>query len=86
MAENAPNKSDMEQAEGSRETVESNLGTDDGGAGQRYDTDKAQRGASHDEDEEDAGGITNRPLDQEIENQRELPSRGTARDPEKDHA
>ena len=30
--------------------------------------------------DDDAGGITNRPLDQEIENQASLPERGTTRD------
>ena len=36
--------------------------------------------------EEGAGGITNRPLQEEIENQREVPPRGTAKNPEEDHA
>ena len=92
-----PDKSEMEPAEGSRGTVESNRGVGDE-ARQRYDTARAQRGERPRDDEasrssggdtganEDAGGITNRPLDEEIENQRELPSRGRARDPEKDHA
>lgn len=90
MAEqNIPSKaSDREPAEGSRETVESNAG--DVAAG-RFDTARAQRGERKDEDtgqdrDEDTGGITNRPLDEEIENQRELPDRGTARNPEEDHA
>jgi hypothetical protein len=56
-----PDTADSDPAEGSRDTVQSNL-------------------------DEDAGGITNRPLDEEEENQRELPPRGTARDPQKDHA
>ena len=33
-----------------------------------------------DEDDDDAGGITNRPLSQEIGNQEALPARGTNRD------
>ena len=32
------------------------------------------------EDADDAGGITNRPLTEEIRNQQELPERGTNRD------
>jgi hypothetical protein len=32
------------------------------------------------EDTDDAGGITNRPLSEEIGNQGELPARGTSRD------
>jgi len=31
-------------------------------------------------DPDDAGGITNRPLSEEISNQQDLPTRGTARD------
>ena len=33
-----------------------------------------------DDDTDDAGGITNRPLSQEIDNQEALPERGTNRD------
>ena len=32
------------------------------------------------EGDRDAGGITNRPLSEEIENQRDLPERGTTKD------
>jgi hypothetical protein len=32
------------------------------------------------EDSDNAGGITNRPLEEEIGNQQELPGRGTSRD------
>ena len=31
-------------------------------------------------DADDAGGITNRPLSEEVSNQKDLPTRGTARD------
>ena len=60
-------KSKQEKAEGSRETVDANL--DDYGA----DRDR------YDEGDENAGGITNRPLEEEIENQQELPKRGTGK-------
>jgi hypothetical protein len=61
-------KSKQEKAEGSRETVNANL--DDYGA---------ERDRYEDRDE-NAGGITNRPLDEEIENQQELPERGGSKD------
>jgi hypothetical protein len=85
MAEqNNPNKeSAQEPAEGSRETAAANAGAD-AGARERFDTNRAQRGERG--EDEDAGGITNRPLEEEIENQRDLPPRGRARNPEKDHA
>ena len=63
-------KSKQEKAEGSRETVDANL--DDYGA----DRDRYEEG------DENAGGITNRPLDEEIENQQELPERGKSSDDE----
>ena len=37
-----------------------------------------------DEDTDNAGGITNRPLSEEIDNQEGLPARGTNRDPTRD--
>jgi hypothetical protein len=85
MAEkNNPNKeSAQEPAEGSRDTAAANAGADEG-ASERFDTNRAQRGERG--GDEDAGGITNRPLGEEIENQRDLPPRGTARNPEEDHA
>jgi hypothetical protein len=78
-----PFADEQEPAEGSRETISENPGTDDASR-QRFDTNVAQRGQA--EPNEDAGGITNRPLEEEIENQRELPLRGTARNPDEDHA
>jgi hypothetical protein len=78
-----PFADEQEPAEGSRETVSENPGTDDA-ARQRFDTTVAQRGKP--KADEGAGGITNRPLDEEIENQRDLPPRGKARNPEEDHA
>ena len=71
----------QEPAEGSRETAGANA---DAGARERFDTNRAQRGERG--EDEDAGGITNRPLEEEIENQRDLPPRGKARNPEEDHA
>jgi len=39
-----------------------------------------------DQRDEQAGGITNRPLDEEIANQREVPPRGEVKVPGRDHA
>jgi hypothetical protein len=64
--QNIPNQaSNMEQAEGSRETVDATLDQQEGSAG----------------GDQAGGGITNRPLDEEIENQRDLPPRGKAKNP-----
>ena len=38
------------------------------------------------ERDQDAGGITNRPLDEELANQRELPLRGDVKVPGRGHA
>jgi hypothetical protein len=74
-----PFADEQEPAEGSRETAIQNA---EEGAGERMDpADTQGDGAGP-----DAGGITNRPLQEEIENQRELPPRGTAKNPEEDHA
>jgi len=72
------NPDEMEKAEGSRETVNSNLDADDS-ARERYDEQEAERGRRE-------AGITNRPLSREIEEQGQLPPRGEAKDPSKDHA
>ncbi len=70
-----------EQAEGSRETVNANTeGTSD--ERKRIDHSDTQSGQR----DEQAGGITNRPLDEEIANQREVPPRGEVKVPGKDHA
>jgi len=74
-----PHADEMEKAEGSRETVNANLDENDASR-KRYDEQQAERGAG------EAGGITNRPLSREIEEQEQLPDRGEAKDPEKDHA
>jgi hypothetical protein len=77
-----PNQSaNQEQAGGSRETVDVN---DEHKSEQRdrFDNSYTQSG----ERDEQAGGITNRPLDEEIANQREVPARGDVKVPGRDHA
>lgn len=68
MAENEVRnrKSKMEKAEGDRETAEANAH-------------RSEHQARAGEDE-DAGGITNRPLNEEIENQDAVPERGQRKD------
>ena len=44
------------------------------------DRDEAPELQYDENDTDDAGGITNRPLSEEIRNQEDLPARGTARD------
>ena len=56
----------MEKAEGNRSTAEQNIQQSESGSGASY----------RDENGDNAGGITNRPLDEEIDNQAELPQRG----------
>ena len=60
-----------DKAEGDRRTVEDTLGAgqDERNPEERYDGATAS-----------GGGITNRPLDEEIENQEALPERGQAKD------
>jgi hypothetical protein len=74
-----PFADEQEPAEGSRETAIANA---EEGAAERMNPTVAQRGVAS----QDAAGITNRPLPEELENQRELPPRGTAKNPEEDHA
>ncbi len=59
-------RTDREQAEGDRSTADENVHGQEPSAGDNYD----------DEDDDNAGGITNRTLDEEIENQQALPERG----------
>jgi hypothetical protein len=67
---NVPSRSaNMEQAEGNRSTAEENLRESESGSGATY----------RDENRDNAGGITNRPLDKEIDNQAELPHRGQSK-------
>jgi hypothetical protein len=61
------------KAEGDRWTSDSNTVRD-------ADRDENPERLYHDSDNDDAGGITNRPLSQEIGNQEALPDRGTNRD------
>jgi hypothetical protein len=76
-----PNQSaNQEQAEGSRETVNANDNESEGR--DRFDNSDTQSGGR----DEQAGGITNRPLEEEIANQREVPPRGDVKVPGRDHA
>jgi hypothetical protein len=59
----------MEKAEGNRSTAEQNIRESESSSGAGY----------RDENGDNAGGITNRPLDQEIDNQAELPHRGQSK-------
>lgn len=77
-----PNQAaNQEQAEGSRDTVNANDSNESEGR-DRFENSDTQSGERDDE----AGGITNRPLDDEIANQRELPPRGDAKVRGRDHA
>ena len=68
---NTPSRAaNMEKAEGDRSTAEKNISKSESGSGARY----------QDENGDNAGGITNRPLDEEVENQAELPNRGQSKD------
>ena len=76
-----PNQSaNQEQAEGSRETVNANEEREIEGR-DRFDNSDTQS-----DGRDQAGGITNRPLDEEIANQREVPPRGEVKVPGRDHA
>jgi hypothetical protein len=61
-----PTRTDMEKAEGDRPAAAGNL----------RDSESISGAAYRDESGDNAGGITNRPLDEEIDNQRALPQRG----------
>jgi hypothetical protein len=47
---------------------------------------KADRNSYPADDGDSAGGISNRPLDEEIENQETLPERGTTQEDEQDRS
>ncbi len=70
MADNdTPNRAaNKEKAEGDRSTAEHNTAVPNSES-------STDRGYS-DDDGDNAGGITNRPLDEEVENQNALPERG----------
>jgi hypothetical protein len=61
-----PTRTDMEKAEGDRPTAEGNIRESESTSGAKY----------RDENGDNAGGITNRPLDEEIDRQQALPKRG----------
>jgi hypothetical protein len=61
-----PTRTDMEKAEGDRHSGEGNVPESESSSGAAY----------RDENGDNAGGITNRPLDEEVDNQRALPERG----------
>jgi hypothetical protein len=61
-----PTRTDMEKAEGDRPTAEGNIRESENSSGAKY----------RDENGDNAGGITNRPLDEEIDDQQALPKRG----------
>ena len=68
--ETTPSRSaNMEKAEGNRSTAEQNIHESESSSGASY----------HDENGDNAGGITNRPLDQEVANQAALPHRGQSK-------
>ena len=56
----------MDKAEGDRSTAEQNIQESESSSGAGY----------RDENGDNAGGITNRPLDEEVGNQAQLPHRG----------
>jgi hypothetical protein len=66
-------KMKRDQAEGERGTANRNVPADEVNPAERYDN-----------TEGDAGGITNRPLDEEIDNQDALPQRGHSNDEDPD--
>ena len=74
MAENTPNqKANKDKAEGERWSAEETSATkpaENTGVASKYS----------DEDGDNAGGITNRPFDEERDNQESLPQRGASRD------
>jgi hypothetical protein len=80
--QDTPNRaSNQEQAEGSRETVNANETSPDVTRDRFHNND-----TRFSERDEHAGGITNRPLDEEIANQQEVPARGDVKVPGRDHA
>lgn len=71
----------METAEGNRSTLDQldqnvqNV--------QNVPGSESNSGAGYDDDGDNAGGITNRPLDEELENQQALPQRGRSQSEER---
>jgi hypothetical protein len=69
----------MEPAEGSRETVNANL-DDNQRARERFKDANTDPKNRDDAGRDEGGGITNRPLREEIDEQSELPQRGEAKE------
>ena len=80
MAEQSrPDPSTMEPPEGSRETVNANL-EDNQDERERFNDANADPKNRDDAGRDEGGGITNRPLREEIHEQSELPQRGEAKE------
>lgn len=74
-----PNRAaNKEKAEGDRSTAEHNAAVPNS----ESSTDRGY----DDSDRDNAGGITNRPLDEEVENQNALPERGMSQAEERDRS
>ena len=74
-----PDPSTMEPAEGSRETVNANS-DDNQRERERFDGANTDPKNPDDAERDQGGGITNRPLREEIDEQSELPQRGEAKE------
>ena len=74
-----PDPSTMEPAEGSRETVNANL-DDNERERERLEGANTDPKNRDDAGRDQGGGITNRPLREEIDEQSELPQRGEAKE------
>jgi hypothetical protein len=75
-----PNQNaNKEPAEGSRETVRANQDRDEGG-GQPRPRDAGERNEYPRQEGDRGSGITNRPLDRELKEQAEVPTRGRTND------
>ena len=73
MAERPNQNANQDKAEGERWSSEENTVRD-------ADRDESPEQLYDAEDAADSGGITNRPLAEEIRNQKEIPARGTSLD------
>lgn len=71
---------DKDKAEGERSTAEQNAGRNTDVPNSESSTDRKYDTGIGD----NAGGITNRPLDEEVENQNTLPERGMSQDDERE--
>lgn len=76
-----PNReSNMEKAEGSRETVNTDTAGNQGEGGSRMDRGGELTEEAVGQPDEQAGGISNHPLDEEQRRQQQLPPRGERRE------